>query len=423
MYCENCGKKLEDGQKCQCENKKEINGEQMVNRSNKRKRISIIPLCVFIAGILILGRYMNTKNSGSKYEKQNVINQTNDVNYKQEVENKSQSQNNTVVESNTETTKENNNNQIVENNISNTNDYPIYSMDFLKQYLEVNNIEIPTNKYKSEMEKAIDNNSELIALNASDDERVRYTATAGIGDFYYVGELKNNVPNGWGKIIRFVTAYETEDFNSNAIVADIREVDLSWGIPEGEQLIPILVYIGKFKDGYYDGYGWKYQNYFDDDFVSEDIIGLGYSRYSNDIAENILYSCNPLEYMGEFKKGVYHGEGVRFVYYTQIFSSPLMQDEVGVEDLQKHLDITIATFKDGNLDGKGKNYFCGNLLYEGEYTDWIYHGKGVLYYLGTSQKQYEGQFRTGEYDGKGTLYNMDGTVKYSGKWDMGDYAN
>ena len=43
--------------------------------------------------------------------------------------------------------------------------------------------------------------------------------------------------------------------------------------------------------------------------------------------------------------------------------------------------------------------------------------------MGTNQKKYDGEWIKDEYHGKGTLYSEDGSVKYKGKWTMGDYAN
>lgn len=312
-------------------------------------------------------------------------------------------------------------NLAINTELENPEELSVYSMDYLAQYIEDNKIDFPKERYKSKIKKALDDDSEMIAVEVSGDEKVRYSATVGSSDFYYVGKLKNNVPDGWGKIVRVVTAYESE--YEGHLIANIDTI--GWGWSEDE-LVPLLVYVGEFEDGYYSGYGWKYADHFEskERYVRE--IGYDYARYSDDIMENILMNCNPIEYMGEFKKSLYDGEGILISYGAREIPY-YMTDEEQMDLLgvvaDKEIEFYVGEFIKNTLRGEAKHYLLGKLLYEGEYRDWNYDGTGTLYYLGTTKKKYEGEWKNDKYHGKGTLYNEDGSVKYKGKWTMGDYAN
>lgn len=298
---------------------------------------------------------------------------------------------------------------------------PVYSMEYLNGYIENNNIDIPKERYKSKMKKVFNDNSEMIAVEASGGEKVRYSATVENSEFYYVGKLKNNRPDGWGKIIRVVIASESEYYGR--LIADINTIGWGW---DEEELVPLLVYVGEFNDGYYSGYGWKYADYFDDNELYVRKIGYDYARTSDNVMENILLNCNPVEYMGEFQKGLYDGDGILISYGAREVA-PYMTDEEQIDSfgviVDREIEFYIGEFRKGLLRGSGKHYILGKLLYEGEYYDWQYDGKGTLYYGGTTQIKYEGNWQKGKYHGKGTLYNEDGSVKYKGKWKMGDYDN
>ena len=55
----------------------------------------------------------------------------------------------------------------------------------------------------------------------------------------------------------------------------------------------------------------------------------------------------------------------------------------------------------------------GNIKYEGEVRNGLYHGQGTLYL--TDGAKYEGQFADGKFHGQGTLY-IDGEIQYKGQW-------
>lgn len=79
---------------------------------------------------------------------------------------------------------------------------------------------------------------------------------------------------------------------------------------------------------------------------------------------------------------------------------------------------------DGIPNGYGRYYVNGQLKYEGQFRDGVFHGKGTLYTIhettGQSRRFYKGQFYKGVFHGHGKLYDIHtGRVSYSGKFKNG----
>ena len=331
--------------------------------------------------------------------------------------------------SNTTLESEETNTSVGNNSVVNMNDLPIYSMDYLNAYLEVNNIDIPSVRKKSQMEKALTNDSEMISLKSSErlwGEGIEYVATSEQTELQYVGEMKDNKPHGWGRIMLLVSATEYEDEQGTKI-----EFNEYYDAEDYSDIYVVLLYVGEFKDGSYDGYGWEYITPFtNSDDLANSIyyrnLGYDYVRVGDDIAQNILNTCNPVGYMGEFEKGEYHGDGIMIQYPIReipIDMTTEEQERLFGARLDREIVIYISEYANGQRDGECKEYMFGKLLYSGTIENGYYNKKGTLYYGGSDQKKYEGEWRTGKYHGKGTLYNEDGSISYSGEWDMGDYAN
>lgn len=299
-----------------------------------------------------------------------------------------------------------------QSNVVKSNQLPVYSPEYLSEYIDNHSIKMPKERYKSEMSKILKDNSNMTPLKTRGTEKIEYSATVEEGEYYYVGEMKNNKPHGWGKVIRLIKVYQYDMDGLPCI--DIKEFDC-YG-----EIVPVIVYMGEFNNGYYDGYGWKYFDHFEDNYLYPRKIEREYVQVTGDLYEDVLGTCNPIEYMGEFKKGECNGDGVRINYEARMLDEDfLYEDKVA----NREITFEIGEFKNGELSGECKIYLLGKLYYSGEYKHGYYNGKGTLYYPNSDQKQYSGEWRTGEYHGKGTLYNEDGTVKYKGKWKMGDYAN
>jgi len=181
-------------------------------------------------------------------------------------------------------------------------------------------------------------------------------------EYVYYGELKNNLPEGYGIVCR---------------------------IYYGETPI----FAGEFKKGKPSGYGVVY--------ISE-------KSKQQDIYEgencNLTVLITTLQFWAS-------GSGT-------IYQNGLIPYENDPSILYE------GKLKNNEKDGKGKEYDKLNqtLKYEGEFKNDKYAGKGKLYYEDGKTLKYEGEFKNGKYHGKGTLYNKDGSVKHKGKFKNGDIA-
>lgn len=397
MYCRNCGKEIEDGAK-ECK----FCSSSKVGKKEKKpfyKKVWFWLLILFLYGV------------GSS-DSESAVDNNHNTGIEQE--------------------KSDENSYVEDNNAADVIDIsklPIYSMDYLSAYVEANNIDIPAAKKNSQMQKALNNDSEMVSLKTTErfwGEGVQYVATSEQTELQYVGEMKDNKPHGWGRIMLLVSAKEYQD--EQGIKIAFNEY---YDAEDYSDIYVVLLYVGEFKDGSYDGYGWEYITPFTS---SDDLANSGYARnlgydyvqVENDIAQNIFNTCNPVGYMGEFKQGLYHGDGVKIQYQARITPVDMDEEEqislFGVR-LDRELVINVGEYKDGQRDGKCEEYKYGKLFYSGTIENGYYNKKGTLYYEGTTQKKYEGEWRTGKYHGEGTLYNEDGSISYKGEWDMGDYAH
>lgn len=151
-------------------------------------------------------------------------------------------------------------------------------------------------------------------------------------------------------------------------------------------------YIGPLKDGKQHGYGTI--RYF--------IIKKGIS--------NIYIG----EYRGKWENGSPIGEGVFFG----------RKGELCVKDSFTNVEILYAeplkynytgSLVNGKREGFGilKSIAKGNIIYEGEWKNGLYHGYGKFY---TGFLLYEGQWMHGKKFGVGKTFYENGEVRYTGNW-------
>ena len=301
------------------------------------------------------------------------------------------------------------------------NELPIYSLDYLTAYIEYHDIQLPKVHKKNMIENILSDNSDMVAVKTYGSSKIEYSLTSENSDLYYVGDIKDNKPNGKGKIYKIVSGYE---YQSDS------EIKMSFGpYFEYEELYPVLIYAGEFKDGYYDGYGWEFTcPYIESDEYSslgyQREIGDDYVQLTDDISYNVLATCNPLAYMGEFKKGQYSGNGIQILYPIHEISAYYDTEkivEVYGSRIDREIVIYSGEYKKGERKGKTKEYCYGKLFYDGEIKRGYRNGEGTMYYMETEQVKYDGEWKNDEYHGKGTLYDLDGSVIYDGEWSYGDY--
>ncbi|WP_427112746.1 hypothetical protein [Megasphaera sueciensis] len=236
--------------------------------------------------------------------------------------------------------------------------YPPESAEYA--FYQVNQYAGPYfNGIREKIKQAVTDNPQEIAVRKEDGQWMR---TNGTSDYYYCGELKENKPDGIGIVFK-KTGYKKPNTQEDAVVIEDA---------------------GEYKKGRLNGYG---------------------QIYKRNQATGHYY----LSYEGTVQDGTAEGNGISYQF-------------ISVSFLKKTAYcINIGNFHKGELQGNCKIYVNGSLLYEGEYKDNEYNGKGILYYP-DGGKKYEGEFSSGQYDGKGTSYLKDGSVEYKGKWRNNDYA-
>ena len=229
----------------------------------------------------------------------------------------------------------------------------------------------------------------------------RYELTRRESGYYYVGELKDNQPDGFGMILQ-----------RDTLRSDYDDPTYSY------------LYIGSFEKGLYEGYGLLFRvptidngGYGDLNtifqYVTEDQTSDLFQRW-------YLGGSNYVVYEGMFHKGERDGLG-------NSFSTSIANTVDYSTDPQTAMDrgltywINTGEFKDDQMDGAVRQYCAGYLYYDGEMKDGERSGDGKEYYMGSTQLRYEGEFDHDTYDGKGTMYAEDGSEIYSGKWRDGDY--
>lgn len=253
-----------------------------------------------------------------------------------------------------------------------------------------------------------------------------YKLTLDQSDYIYYGDLKDNEPDGKGILLQRV---------ENAVSRNL--------------YAPI--YIGYFKSGNFNGFGYKYtlasdnnmiQNIFSDFVDKFNEVGVTYKQYE-----------------GYFSDGKFDGKGESFqidfgtaldisgasaqslqnsTSSNDTFDKYFTDNNAAIQNLENNavaanssymisklppLNVLLnsyGSYSNNKLNGAGKSYGKNNVvIYDGNFSNDEYDGKGKLYY-NDGKLEYNGSFSKGKYDGTGTLYNEDGSVKYSGKWSDGD---
>lgn len=225
-----------------------------------------------------------------------------------------------------------------------------------------------------------------------------YKITSDKSDYIYFGDLKDSIPNGKGVLLEKVSS------------GDITSL-----------FAPI--YIGYFKNGNFNGFGFKFEQVSDDKIVQN--IYKAYDDQFRTIG--VVYR----NYEGYFEDGKFSGKGN--LYQIDFGDSPnnlqsAVTDNSMNNTFEKYLkdnDNEIQKLKD-KYRNQDSEFLISSLKpvnsliqYSGNFSKDEYDGKGKLYYENGKLK-YNGDFSKGKYNGTGVLYDKDGSVKYSGKWSNGD---
>lgn len=184
----------------------------------------------------------------------------------------------------------------------------------------------------------------------------------------------------------------------------------------------LIYYMGNFKNGMFDGYGvlFSTDNEFKYTIVSDVFLGEN-PILPQETCEFIFdYLLNYVSYEGKFDENKRSGIGNTF-NISEVFD--VLNDPIeGYPYYNVYPDVTVGTYKDGELNGDARIYGHNHLSYSGEVKDGEENGYGTWYYE-NGQAEYEGEIKNGKPHGKGSRYGEDGQLIYSGEWKNGDYAH
>ena len=132
-------------------------------------------------------------------------------------------------------------------------------------------------------------------------------------------------------------------------------------------------------------------------------------------------------YQGQVVQGKRLGEGVAFSPSDQtvVYEGEFLDDCYSGKGKQYRLNQLVyeGSFLEGLYSGEGTLYASPQIVrYQGQFAKGVYQGAGVLYHPDGKQILYEGSFAGGLYEGDGALYRADGSLLYTGGFRKGIYS-
>ncbi len=288
----------------------------------------------------------------------------------------------------------------------------IENLWFHKMYTDIGNVEIidfsQRKKIISYMADLINNKGSMVNSGYCVDYKNRLFGndycyiTDEETDYYYVGEVSDDRPDGFGAILGFADGSGTYE-------------------AAGEVL---FYYIGDFKNGMRHGFGVE--------FAADEcdvIQSMGYIQQSGVSIKNdemlIEYLFNHVSYEGYWKNNEYSGKGNEFTLpiYNEVYEFPTQVNAPinGYAFGNVYPNISTGKWKNGQLNGKATVYLYNHESYSGKMKDGKENGFGTSYYS-NGQIEYQGDWENGTYSGVGSYYDSNGALIYSGSWENGDYA-
>lgn len=222
---------------------------------------------------------------------------------------------------------------------------------------------------------------------------------------YYFGKMKDNRPDGFGILCEStgIDIYTVED--SDKIYYEV--MNYSWG----EWNVYKKLYAGYFDKGRFDGKGILY--YSNEEMASENMESFylsetGYQLYEDDLQKMINMFGTPAKYIGKFKEGQYDGKGTSLWYGSDEMGIPIISCVITGKYKKGKVNGNAKEYVDGCLyyegeekndeyHGSGKEYYYSSdqLKYKGDYKHGKYDGKGT-YYESDGSVRYKGKWKNGE---------------------------
>ena len=230
----------------------------------------------------------------------------------------------------------------------------------------------------------------------------------------YQGELKNNIPEGFGKYTWQNGKYYIGQWkNGKKEGKGAKYAQASNGKDR-------ITYEGDFHNDLYDGKG-KYTFSNGEYYIGE------WSKGERNGKGKEYYNDNKLRYDGDFVNGKYEGNGEYYFENEEYYIGQFLEGKRHGNGKLFYKDKNIkyeGEFKNDNLDGKGKYYYKNGESYDGQWLNGKKHGKGIYYYKNNKddrylKKKYEGDFINDLFEGQGR-YNYENGEYYIGQWKNGN---
>ena len=179
-----------------------------------------------------------------------------------------------------------------------------------------------------------------------------------------------------------------------------------------------IIFNGYFKNGKYEGFGRLYKNN-----DNHNLIYNGYFKNNEYNGIGILYSNGQIKYEGNFLNGVYNGIGIENVKNgkrkMKYKNGKPLKECYGILYDKNNNEIYKGLLKGQRLS-KAKSVSIydddGRIIYFGDFSDFKFNGKGILYYRYENEKIYfDGIFRNDEFE-KGNLFSPKGNKLYEGEF-------
>ena len=170
----------------------------------------------------------------------------------------------------------------------------------------------------------------------------------------------------------------------------------------------MIVYRGSFLGNPNDGY---VRNGSGDEFDKNDMLMYsGEWKNGKREGKGLFYVNGDVRYSGEWRDNSPNGVGKLYTTDGKVaYEGPWKN---GYHTIKKGIAISYLTLC------KKEFYNNGSILYEGEWNDFKYEGKGKLYYR-NGIIEYEGNFFNGLRSGLGKEYFVSGGLKYEGRFVKG----
>ena len=237
------------------------------------------------------------------------------------------------------------------------------------------------------------------------------------GDLVYDGEWKDDKRNGNG--ISYPTKANSERFIHEGDFKD----DKVHGYATQSNLDKVICYDGEFKDGLYDGQGVLFKA------IRNMDVDDGKPAYSGNFQRGMRHGygisydeSDQMSYKGEWVGNMRVGEGIEFFAGSEIYVGAFKEDQRHGFGREFYFDGDCkyeGEWKDGKYDGNGSLFYeddepHGDEEYVGQWKNGLAHGNGKYY--ADKQLEYEGEWFEDKRHGKGTAYK-DNQVVYSGLWE------